>query len=248
MMRTIRLLLALTLLLAMTSTLTACGDSETADETTTTEAASDDAIADEPMSDEDLRAALEEQYGDATWYPNIMWIGTDQVLLANITRVETDLGTEGTDYDTAVEISDALWDVLESDVINIRIIAADGLQLLGGGTGSPMSEAMDLPAPPTSADELQAWVDEVYGDSGEDWYMHLKGIEISDSESGYDGTSVVVLRTDLNDRESETYDQAVTMAQAVTSSGQTMADSWVAYMGSGEHLSSGGLMDAGLSY
>lgn len=248
MTRTIRLLLALALVLAMASMLVGCAESETVAENEATETTTEEAATDEPMNDDDLRAALEAEYGDAAWYPNIMWIGTDQVLLANVTRVETDLGNEGTDYDTAVEISDAVWAVLDSDVINVRIVSGDGMQLSASGSGSPMSEAMDLPPAPTTVDELTAWIDEVYGDSGEDWYEHLEGFEVSDSEGGWQGTTVIVINSDLEGRDAVTSELGSTMAAAVASSEQTMAESFVLLLGSGEQLMSGDLPVSTLSY
>lgn len=194
-----------------------------------------------------LGALLEDEYGSAEWYPHVQWVGTDQVLLARVVRVETDLGME--DYGTLGEIANAIADILQSeDVVNIQVFSADGNAASGQSWGSEMGEVMDLPPAPTTAEELQSWIDTVYGACGEDWYGHIDSFSVSDTEAGWSGTTVIVVETDLPEQSDETSALARRIGQAVTSTGQTIADSYVVYTASGEHLTSGGLPSINLMY
>jgi hypothetical protein len=247
MMRGSRTLLALALAVAIALLAVACTSSseepqEAAESETTSEAAPAG-----PMSDEDLAAALEAEYGSTEWFPRVQWIGADQVLLARVIRVETDLDMN--DYDLAGEIGNAVASIVQSEeAVNIQVISADGSSSTGQSWGSAMGDVMDLPPAPTSAEELQSWIDTVYGDSGEDWYGHVKSLGVSDSESGWQGTSLIVVETDLAERSDEAYALANLMGQAVTSSGQTISQSYLVKMGSGEQLVSGDLPSVSLSY
>jgi hypothetical protein len=247
----VRLLLAISLALAIALTMTACSsssdESEEPAEETSAEETSGDAQSTGTTSDEDLAAALEAEYGTAEWYPRVQWIGADQVLLARVIRVETDL--EMGESGVASEIGNAVASIVESEeAVNIQVVSADGTASTGQSWGSEMGDVMDLPPAPASAEELQSWIDTVYGESGEEWYAQVKSFGVSDSESGWQGTTVVVIETDLSDRSEESLALARRMGEAVTSSGQTVSQSYVVKMGSGEQLLSGDLPSVSLSY
>ena len=251
MMRRMRLLLIAALTIAVALSAIGCsassGDSgDTADSSQAQGDTSGD-VASTPTTDEDLAAALEAEYGTAEWYPSVQWIGFDQVLLARVIRVETDL--EMSDYELAGEIASAVASVLHTDeAANIQVISGDGFGSVGQSWGSEMGEVYDLPPAPTSAEELKSWIDTVYGESGEDWYAYVKSFAVSDSEPGWAGTTVVVIETDLPDRSDESLALGDRIAEAVTSTGQTISDSYVMKMASGEQLRSGDLPVLSLSY
>jgi hypothetical protein len=256
MTRSLRLLLTIALALAIALAMTACSSPSDESQEPAEETSADETSADEtsgeaqgagPTSDEDLSAALEAEYGTTEWYPRVQSIGADQVLLARVIRVETDL--EMGESSAASEIANAVASIVESEeAVNIQVVSADGTASTGQSWGSEMGDVMDLPPAPTSAEELQSWIDTVYGESGEDWYSRVESFGVSDSESGWQGMTVVVIETDLSDRSEESLVLARRMGEAVTSSGQTISQSYVVKMGTGEQLLSGDLPSVSLSY
>jgi hypothetical protein len=246
MLRTVRLVLAATLAIALALTMTACS-SGSGEPTEDTSESSEEAETSAPMDDENLAAAFEAEYGSEEWYSRVQWIGFDQVLLARVLRVETDL--EISESSIAGEIGNAVATLVESEeAVNIQVLSAGGSSSTGQSWGSEMGEVMDLPPAPTSAEELQSWIDTVYGESGEDWYGHVKSFSVSDSEGGWQGTTVVVIETDLPDNSEESLALGRRMGEAVTSTGQTITTNYVVKMGSGEQIMSGDLPTVNLSY
>jgi hypothetical protein len=246
MSRTQRLLLTVGLAIVLALTMTACssGSGESSESTSETP---EETQSSAPTTDEDLAAALEAEYGSAEWYPRVQWIGFDQVLLAPVIRVETDL--EMSEFSVAGDIASAVASIVETEeAVNIQVVTGDGSSSTGQSWGSEMGEAMDLPPAPTSAEELQSWIDTVYGESGEDWQAQVKSFSVSDSEGGWQGTTVVVIETDLPDNSEESLALARRMGEAVTSTGQTITTSYVVKMGSGEQIMSGDLPSVNLSY
>jgi hypothetical protein len=203
-----------------------------------------------PLTSEDIAAAFEAEYGSEEWFSHVQWVGTDQILLAEVTRIDTDLALgDSNANEVANQISDAMMTIVGAqDVVNIAVADAEGAFITTNGWGSAFEDTYDVPRPPTSAEEIKAWIDEAFSASGEEWHAHVKSVDISDDVGGWSGTTMIVVNTDFPERSPEAQTAGTTVGQAIALSGQTVSDKYAIFTASGEHILSGGIPPASWSY
>ncbi len=250
--RTMRMvgLICVTLLVAFV--LTACGSDEgTVDKSGGT--AAESTTPETITTTEDLQAAIDANFADESWYANITSAAIEQQLLTPVAVITIDLASDasGPAYDIAREIPVALSPLLEDSIPNIAILSGpSGLQMAGSGSGQSLEQTdLGLPSAPTNAEELEAWLDEVFAESGEAWYAHVTGAEYVERLSGYDVAGLIV-HTDLTGSGSDAVNQQPTtlIRMAIAMSGQTFVEKVSVVNSSGENLSSGSLPPVVLMY
>jgi hypothetical protein len=202
-----------------------------------------------PSTPQDLTAAFEAEYGSEDWYAHVQGVRTEQILLAEVTRVDTDLAPgDPTAGEIAGQMSGAMASIATADVLNVAVADAEGNFITSTGWGSAFEEAVDAPPTPTSAEAIKPWLDEVFGTSGEEWYAHVESVGVSDDVAGWSGTTMIVVNTDFAERSPEANAAATTIGQAVALSGQTISDNYAVFTASGEHILSGGVPAASWLY
>lgn len=243
--RALRITGALILILLLTLPLTACsGESADADK-------SGGAVADSETptmitTSAELQAAIDSEFANETWYANIASVAVEQQLLTPVAVITIDLEADasGPAYDIAREIPVAISPLLEDSIPNVAIMSGpSGIQMSGSGMGQSFEQAdLGLPAAPTNAPELEAWLNEVFADSGEAWYSHLTTIELLDPMPGYSSAGVIA-HTDLTGSGADAVNKqpATLIRMAISMSGQAFAENVSVVNASGENLSSGSL-------
>lgn len=142
---------------------------------------------------EDLQSALESDHGDAEWFADITGMTLETYLGAPVLAIHVTYSNSTTDFETQNAHRSALIDAVSAYDVqiapNVALLDADGTiaQIGSHGAGVPMAEAFALPASPTTAAEVQAWLDAVYGPGGliklgpdETWYAAIDEIEYDD--------------------------------------------------------------------
>jgi hypothetical protein len=141
-----------------------------------------------------VRAAIDAEHASEAWYPRLTGISAGVGLGAPMWFVDIDAtGIEG-DYsarsDIATSIGMAITDLADVDTVNVMARWSDGTIGLAGGmsvSGGQLADVVTLPPPPTTPDEVSAWLTTVYGPGGlvalgpdEGWYSSLTSFGTQD--------------------------------------------------------------------
>ncbi len=143
----------------------------------------------------DLKAAIDSDFADAEWYGDITDVTLETYLGAPVAVVHVGWSSSDGDYETANRKSTAINEALDTYEIafapNTALVTADGvisrLGSSGGSNAAPMGDVYALPAAPTTADEVKAWLDSVYGPGGlitlgadETWYAAITAVTMGE--------------------------------------------------------------------
>lgn len=228
---------SLVLLVLLTLLLSGCG----ADDTASNDESSG---GDTSYSIDNLRDDLASEYGDAGWYGAVTDLQVEQRMFADVLIVGTNLpASDAGIYETALAIGDALA-ALDSYRVapNIEILDGKGAHLASYGNGTAATEHFELPASPTTAEQIGPWIDEVFGDSGDAWYASIQTVELSTSLPGW-SSPIIVVHTDLPGGDAREISQQQTryIGYAIDLSGQTVAPNFAVMDADGEQLIAGGI-------
>lgn len=100
----------------------------------------------------------------------------------------------------------------------MRVLSAEG-ELIGSFSKTDDRWSLDVPAAPADAGELRAWLDEVYGPTGEQWLARIRSLE----DPSVDPEGYLRVHTDLDPSAAGDLLTAQTIIDAVNSSGATFA-------------------------
>lgn len=152
---------------------------------------SDTALA----SPADLKAAIDRDHADAEWYGDVTDVTLETFLGAPVAVVHVAWNSTGGDYEVTNRKQTAINDAMSAYEIsfapNNALVTADGaiskLNSSGQFDAAPMEMVYALPAAPTTAAEVQAWLASVYGPGGlialganETWYAAIDSVEMED--------------------------------------------------------------------
>jgi len=149
----------------------------------------------EIASPADLRAAIDRDYSDAEWYGDVTDVTLETYLGAPVAVVHVAWDSTDGDWEVRNRKVDALNNALGEYEIafapNVALVSADGaiskMNSSGQFDAAPMESVYTLPAAPTTADEVKAWLDSVYGPGGlialganETWYGSIDSVQMED--------------------------------------------------------------------
>jgi len=162
-----------------------------------------------------LKAHLAEKYADTEWYPHVTGLTVETQLGAGVIVGTTDLAlTDEAGMKLAGDANNAISNAQPTFATNSTMRGTDtGFISIGWGQKTA-AEALDLPAAPTDAPGMKAWIDTVFGDSGEPWVDSITSV----SGSG----STLLIKTSLP-YNPETTLVGQRISSAVALSGQTFA-------------------------
>lgn len=203
MKRSLATLLSLALAFALAISLVGCGGGGTTSEQAsggegtaaeggTGSATGGSAGSGEIATLDDFKSALEEQYGDTEWYGDITDMTMETWLGAPVLVLHVPYTTADPDYqainDKRMAIGDAVSKIEQSVAPNVALLDGDSaIWSLFSSGGAPMDKAFDLPPAPQTAEEVSAWLKQVYGPGGivklgesEDWYSAITGVRYED--------------------------------------------------------------------
>lgn len=236
---------AMFVLVLIAASVMLAGCSSSATKSASDSGGSSDSTASSGAALSDLTDALENEWSSEDWYDRIVDIRIEQQLLARVIVVETDLEPGNAEsVAVAQQITSAVEGIGYDEIApNLTIVGLNAGQLMGVSSGTAGMEILDLPAAPTSAPELGGWINTVFGDSGESWYLSIQTVELSSDVSGWSGTDVIVVRTDLPGGESRdrSIAQARMIGYAIGMMGQTLAENYQVLDANDENLTSGGI-------
>jgi hypothetical protein len=143
----------------------------------------------------DLKAAIDRDHADAEWYGDVTDVTLETYLGAPVAVVHVAWSSTGGDYEVTNRKQTAINDAMSAYEIsfapNNALVTADGaiskLNSSGQFDAAPMEIVYALPAAPTTAAEVQAWLASVYGPGGlialganETWYAAIDSVEMED--------------------------------------------------------------------
>jgi len=158
-----------------------------------------DSASGEIATVEDLRAVIDSNHADAEWYPDLTDITLETLLGADAVVIHVSWGSANQDWETNNRKQQAIGTDLQAYELAVapNMLLMDGdenlwpLSYSGRYGALPMAEAFALPAAPTTPDEMQAWLNTVYGPGGlialgpdETWLSSIKSMTMGDYGSG----------------------------------------------------------------
>ncbi|MHB1341910.1 MAG: hypothetical protein ACYC77_08620 [Coriobacteriia bacterium] len=166
---------------------------------------------------EDLKATIDSDYADAAWYDDVTDITLETYMGAQVLTFHVAWGMADTDWEAKQAKTTAIQDMLgelEPEIApNMGLVDADGTfspllssSILGA---EPMNTAFALPAAPTDAAGVKAWLDAVYGPGGlvtlgenETWYDSIQSVKMEDVGAG----NAVTITTSLTQADKPDWD------------------------------------------
>ena len=165
---------------------------------------------------EELMAYFEAEHGDEAWVQAL----EDVVIAKKLGSTVVELHFGGA-RDDAARLADAAFGVVAGGHLNLDAwIEAwvEGAQFAGTGSGTPRERA--VPPQPTTAEELSAWLDTVYGGEPERWHQAIETIELGSTAGG---APAIVVQTSLVSGDAGDREQAGLLLIAIADAGPTFA-------------------------
>ena len=190
------------LLLALVLLPAGCGSGGTSEDGSTPAGdggSGGESASEEIATVEDLRAVIDRDHADAEWYPDLTDITLETVLGADAVVLHVSWGTTDEDWEANNRKQQAIGEDMQGYDLTVapNMLLMDGDEMLwplsytGRYGALPMAEAFELPAAPTTPDEMQAWLNAVYGPGGlitlgadETWLASIESMSMGDYGSG----------------------------------------------------------------
>lgn len=192
--------------------------------------------SDEITTVEALKAAIDKDYADASWYGDLKDISVGTYLGAQVLVLHVGWNTISDDptaqMTKVTDLQSAIGALAPRIAPNVATVDADGaFSRLSSSSildAAPMNTSLSVPAAPTTAAEVKSWLAAVYGPGGlvklgpdETWYTSIKSVEMDDI--GLDTPSLTV-KTSLSQTKDRT--QWDLLCFAVQSSGSPLLENW----------------------